>query len=142
MKSILALVFSFAAVASAIAADAAGFPPHTIGNSQLRVLPANAAGRKYQLHIGLPASYATEKTKRYPVIYVTDGYWDFEKLSVIRGGLVFDKVAPEYIVVAEGWAVVAELWWYRWVFGTYSWSHVLGVSAIANACSLAAGTLI
>jgi predicted alpha/beta superfamily hydrolase len=54
--------------------------------------------------VGLPASYAKETTKRYPVIYVTDGYWDFEKLSVIRGGLVFDKVAPEFIVVGLGYA--------------------------------------
>jgi predicted alpha/beta superfamily hydrolase len=80
------------------------FPPHTIGNSQLRVLPPTSAGRHYQLHIGLPASYAKETTRRYPVVYVTDAYWDFQKIDAIRGGLVYDKVVPEFIVVGLGYA--------------------------------------
>ncbi|HUG10600.1 MAG TPA: alpha/beta hydrolase-fold protein [Opitutaceae bacterium] len=89
--------------ASAFGADAPSFPPHTIGNSQLRVLPRNADGREYQLHIGLPASYANDKDRRYPVVFVTDGYWDFEKINVIRGSLVYDKVVPEFIIVGLGY---------------------------------------
>jgi len=85
-----------------LAADAPLFPPHTIGNSLLRVLPRNADGREYQLHIGLPASYANDKDRRYPVVFVTDGYRDFEKMNVIRGALVYDKVVPEFIVVGLG----------------------------------------
>jgi predicted alpha/beta superfamily hydrolase len=89
----------------ALAAEAAPpYPPHTIPGSELRVLPVNAAGRHYQLSIGLPASYAKETTRRYPVVYVTDGYWDFEKLDAIRGALVFDKVVPEFIIVGMGYA--------------------------------------
>lgn len=88
---------------SAFAADAPSFPPHTIGNSQLLVLPRNADGREYQLHIGLPASYANEKDRRYPVVFVTDGYWDFAKIEVIRGALVYDKVVPEFIIVGLGY---------------------------------------
>jgi len=80
------------------------YPPHTIGGSELRVLPTNAAGRHYQLSIGLPASYAKEISRRYPVVYVTDGYWDFQKLDAIRGALVFDKVTPEFIIVGLGYA--------------------------------------
>lgn len=102
MKPSLA-VLTFALVAGALPA-AESFPPHTIPNSQLRVLPINAAGRHYQLHIGLPASYATDTAKRYPVLYVTDGYWDFEKMVAIRGSLVFDKVVPEFIIVGLGYA--------------------------------------
>jgi predicted alpha/beta superfamily hydrolase len=49
------------------------------------------------LFVGLPASYATEPTKRYPVVYVTDGYWDFQKVTTIHGPLVYDKYAPEFI---------------------------------------------
>ncbi len=86
------------------AETAAAYPPHTIPGSELRVLPANAAGRHYQLSVGLPASYATETGRRYPVVYVTDGYWDFEKLDAIRGTLVFDKVTPEFIIVGLGYA--------------------------------------
>jgi len=80
------------------------YPPHTIPGSELRVLPTNGAGRHYQLSVGLPASYAKETGRRYPVVYVTDGYWDFEKLDAIRGALVFDKVVPEFIIVGIGYA--------------------------------------
>lgn len=66
-------------------------PPHTIPGSQIRVLPPNEAGRHYQLHVGLPASYGKEPSRRYPVVYVTDGYWDFAKLTTIHGSLVYDR---------------------------------------------------
>jgi len=80
------------------------YPPHTIANSQLRVLPPDANGRHYQLHIDLPADYAKDTTKRYPVVFVTDGYWDFEKMHTIRGSLLFDKYVPEFIIVGLGYA--------------------------------------
>jgi uncharacterized protein len=90
---------------SALASETAPeYPPHTIRGSEVRVLPVNAAGRHYQLSLGLPASYAKETARRYPVVYVTDGYWDFQKLDAIRGALVFDKVVPEFIIVGLGYA--------------------------------------
>ena len=80
------------------------YPPHTIPNSQLRVLPPTAEGRHYQLHIDLPPSYDQNPGKRYPVVFVTDGYWDFEKMYTIRGSLLYDKYAPEFIIVGLGYA--------------------------------------
>ncbi len=85
-------------------AKAPSHPPHSIPGSELRELPVNAAGRHYQLSVGLPAGYGKETGRRYPVVYVTDGYWDFEKLDAIRGTLVFDKVTPEFIIVGLGYA--------------------------------------
>ena len=79
-------------------------PPHTIPDSQIRVLPRNEAGRHYQLHVGLPASYAKEPSRRYPVVYVTDGYWDFAKMTTIHGSLVYDRVVPEFVTVGIGYA--------------------------------------
>lgn len=81
-----------------------GFPPFAIARSELRDFPPNAAGRAYQLQIGLPASYATSPEKRYPVVFVTDGYWDFPRMFVAQGALVYDKVAPEFIIVGLGYA--------------------------------------
>lgn len=105
MKAILAsLALLTLSATAALAADKPAYPPHIIGNSELRVLPVNAAGRHYQLSIGLPASYASQPDRRYPVVYVTDGYWDFQKLDAIRGSLVFDKVVPEFIIVGLGYA--------------------------------------
>ena len=47
-----------------------------------------------------------------------------------------------YLTVAETWAVVSELLLYRLVFERLSWARALGVSALANGASLAAGTLL
>lgn len=102
--SVLALGTFFAA--SAAAADGPAYPAYTIPNSQVRVLPVTREGRHYQLYIGLPASYGTDATRRYPVVYVTDGYWDFAKITSIGGGLVYDRVVPDFITVAFGYAGV------------------------------------
>ncbi len=105
--SLAASLVSIVALSGALASaseKSPSYPPHTIPGSELRVLPVNAAGRHYQLSVGLPASYAKETGRRYPVVYVTDGYWDFEKLDAIRGALVFDKVTPEFIIVGIGYA--------------------------------------
>jgi uncharacterized protein len=82
----------------------ASLPGHTIARSELRVLPRDAAGRQYQLHIGLPESYATSPERRYPVVFVTDAYWDFAKIFAIEGSLVYDRVVPEFITVGLGYA--------------------------------------
>jgi predicted alpha/beta superfamily hydrolase len=84
--------------------SAPAYPPHTIPGSQLRVLPVTADGRHYQLHVGLPASYGQDPGKRYPVVFVTDAYWDFEKLETMRGALFWDKYVPEFIIVGLGYA--------------------------------------
>jgi len=79
------------------------YPAHTIPNSQLRVLPKSSTGRQYQLHISLPENYSKETNKRYPVVFVTDGYWDFVKLDAIKGSLRYDKYVPEFIIVGLGY---------------------------------------
>jgi predicted alpha/beta superfamily hydrolase len=85
-------------------AEKPALPGYVIPRSEVRTLPVNAAGRHYALFIGLPASYATDPDKRYPVVYVTDGYWDFQKITAIHGPLVYDKYAPEFITVGMGYA--------------------------------------
>lgn len=105
MTPMKAILISFLAAVTAVTAAAApAYPPHAIANSELRVLPKTAAGRHYQLSVGLPASYAQNPDRRYPVVYVTDGYWDFGKLHAIHGALVFDRVVPEFIIVGIGYA--------------------------------------
>jgi hypothetical protein len=69
---VLALTMTIAAV-PAMPADTAKLPPYTVGRSEVRTLPVDKAGRHYALYIHLPASYATEPSKRYPVVFVTDG---------------------------------------------------------------------
>jgi predicted alpha/beta superfamily hydrolase len=93
-----------AAAAPAWSADKTALPGYVIPRSEVRTLPVNAAGRHYALFIGLPVSYATEPGKRYPVVFVTDGYWDFQKITTLHGPLVYDKYAPEFITVGMGYA--------------------------------------
>ncbi|KQV50560.1 hypothetical protein ASC95_14450 [Pelomonas sp. Root1217] len=101
-RIVLTLAFLFAAFQAS--AQAPAYPPHTVGNTQLRALPKNADGRSYQLHIHLPSSFAKEPKRRYPVLYVTDGYWDFATVVASYNNLNYDKVVPEFITVGLGYA--------------------------------------
>ena len=93
-----------ACAADSVAASAPAYPAVTIANTHLRSLPRAANGRDYQLSIALPAGYAQHPEKRYPVLYLTDGYWDFPLLCAIDGNLYYDQVLPEVIIVGLGYA--------------------------------------
>ncbi len=79
-------------------------PRHTVPNTELRVLPPTEDGRHYQLQVHLPASHASEPERRYPVVYVTDGYWDFVTVQASYNNFVYDRVVPEAIIVGLGYA--------------------------------------
>ncbi|HEY9107902.1 MAG TPA: alpha/beta hydrolase-fold protein [Roseateles sp.] len=102
-RIVLTVVLVFTALL-ARAADTPAYPPHTVPSTLLRALPKNADGRTYQLHIHLPASFAREPKRRYPVLYVTDGYWDFATIVASYNNLAYDKVVPEFITVGLGYA--------------------------------------
>ena len=82
------------------------YPPFTMANTPVRTLPVTSDGRHYALYIGLPESYGKVPGKTYPVVYVTDGYWDFTKVLTMGGFLAYDQVSPEYITVGPKLAVV------------------------------------
>lgn len=103
-RIVLTLAFLFGAVQAQAADPAPAYPAHSIPGSQLRALPKNADGRSYQLHVQLPASFAAEPKRRYPVLYVTDGYWDFATVVASYNNLAYDKVVPEFIIVGLGYA--------------------------------------
>jgi predicted alpha/beta superfamily hydrolase len=101
---LLAARTAAAADGAAAAANApAPAPHHVIGNSEVRVLPRSANGRDYMLYVALPPSYAKEPARRYPVLYLCDGYWDFALVNGFYGGLLYDKAAPEAIIVGFGY---------------------------------------
>jgi predicted alpha/beta superfamily hydrolase len=79
------------------------FPAYVLAGSQLRVLPKSANGHDYKLFIATPASYGTDPQKHYPVLYACDGNWSFVLLCGIYGGLAWDGVVPEYILVGIGY---------------------------------------
>jgi predicted alpha/beta superfamily hydrolase len=81
--------------------------PFTLNGTEVRTLPHSANGRDYTLYIGLPSSYATSPTRRYPVLYACDGYWDFHLLMAESGNLTVDYAIPECIVVGISYAGTA-----------------------------------
>jgi predicted alpha/beta superfamily hydrolase len=71
----------------------------TIANSEVRHLKSAATGRDYDIYIRLPDEYVPGNGRKYPVLYVLDGQWDFKLLDSIYGGLYYDKFVPEMIIV-------------------------------------------
>jgi predicted alpha/beta superfamily hydrolase len=79
------------------------FPPMVLPNTQLRVLPHAANGRDYLLYVALPPDYTASPGKKYPVLYICDGYWDFTLVNGFYGNLIYDRVAPHFIIVGFGY---------------------------------------
>ena len=73
--------------------------PYSFANTSVETLKASASELSHQLIISLPESYATEKNKRYPVVYYLDAYWDFPLLYATYGNLRYDRAIPEVILV-------------------------------------------
>lgn len=103
MKSLLAfLALTFALPLAFAAEPAPAYPPHVLRNTQIRPLPRSANGRDYQLFVALPPDYATSG-KKYPVLYICDGYWDFTLINGFYGNLRYDQVVPDFIIVGFGY---------------------------------------
>jgi uncharacterized protein len=80
-------------------AESAAYPRITIPGSELRTMKSTSTGRTYDLYIRKPADYEKIKDKKYPVLYLLDGQWDFKLLDSVIGGLVYDKWMPDILVV-------------------------------------------
>jgi hypothetical protein len=46
-----------------------------------------------------PSNYEQDKSTKYPALYILDGQWDFKLMDFVLGGLVYDKFAPQMILV-------------------------------------------
>ncbi len=102
-RGVRSLVFVALFALSALTLSAESF---VLNGTEVRALPRSSNGRDYTLYIGLPASYATSPSRRYPVLYASDGYWDFHLLVWEAGNLVVDGLIPECIVVGIGYSGV------------------------------------
>jgi predicted alpha/beta superfamily hydrolase len=70
-----------------------------VRGSELHKMKSTATGRDYDLYIHKPADFDKSKDKKYPVLYLLDGQWDFKLLDSVVGGLVYDKWMPDIVVV-------------------------------------------
>jgi predicted alpha/beta superfamily hydrolase/quercetin dioxygenase-like cupin family protein len=105
----LALLFAGTARAqstpSATQTQAASALPGRVGipNTQALELHSALVDRDYVLHVNLPANYEATGDRRYPVVYLLDGQWDFPLLSSIYGEQYFDGFIPAFIIVGITW---------------------------------------
>lgn len=68
-------------------------------NTQIIPIRSKFTGRQHELIITLPASWSKDPHKTYPVLYYLDAYWDTPLLVSTYGNVIYDNVAPEFIMV-------------------------------------------
>ena len=102
--TVVIVCLSFVLAGMACAQQSSGTNPQalpkvTLAGSELRTMKSTSTGRDYDLYIHIPSDYGQNKTKKYPVLYILDGQWDFKLMDSVLGGLVYDKFIPEIIMV-------------------------------------------
>ena len=86
----------------------AALQPFSIANSQIIPIESNHTGRKHELVVVLPASYAANPDRKYPVFYYLDAYWDTPMVSAVYGNLLYDNQVPEMILVGFSYPAGAD----------------------------------
>lgn len=94
IQVIICLLLGMAAMLNAQA-----LPKVTILGSEMRTIHSDETGRDYDLYIHLPSDFSKETSKKYPVVYILDGQWDFKLMDSVLGGLVYDKFVPQMVLV-------------------------------------------
>lgn len=98
---ILMAAASIALAASAASADPIFVPvdqPTGLKGEQFRI-ESRTTKRAYTIHVRLPADYAKEPARRYPIVYLTDGDGLFPVLGGSHILLNLDEKLPEAIIV-------------------------------------------
>lgn len=72
----------------------------SLPGTEIRQLSSAETGRDYDIYIRPPEKYNPDQNKKYPVLYVLDGQWDFKLLDSIYGGLHYDGYVPELFIVS------------------------------------------
>jgi predicted alpha/beta superfamily hydrolase len=76
----------------------------SIPGSQIKKFTSKIVnGQEYVLQISLPAGYATNNNKKYPVVFLMDSQWDFPLLTALYGEQYYDGFIPELIIVGITW---------------------------------------
>jgi predicted alpha/beta superfamily hydrolase len=104
MKScIFFLTIFFCTAAVAQIKTLPDYPPVILPGSKLIQFKSAINSQDYNLAVQLPGSYKDSSTKVYPVLYLLDGQWSFAPTLGLLGGLNYDALVQEVIVVAIGW---------------------------------------
>ena len=97
-KKYLLVAFIFLGISTFAVAQEAN-NKFVLNNTQLVPIKSKITGRNHELVVVFPSSYASNPSKKYPVLYYLDAYWDTPLLVSTYGNLVYDNVVPEFIMV-------------------------------------------
>lgn len=79
--------------------------PYVLEGTQVWSVPDPRSGRAYEVFISLPASYAREPERRYPVLYIADADYGFPLIRSITRRINLDgPVTEEFILVGLSYA--------------------------------------
>ena len=98
MKKLVLLLVLLLGIAGSVMAQQTP-KKFVIGNSEIVPLQSKITGQAHELIIIYPDSYAKNPTKKFPVLYFLDAYWDVPQMVSAYGNLVYDKMTPEFIMV-------------------------------------------
>ncbi len=96
-KYALMLVMLLGMSVSAVAQE--GNKQFVLGNTQIIPMQSKSTGRAHELVVVLPDGYAANPTKKYPVLYFLDAYWDTPLVAASYSNLIYDNQVPEMILV-------------------------------------------
>lgn len=86
-------------------AQQGGGEPYALLGTEVWDVPDPASGRDYQVFVSLPASYAKEPARRYPVLYVTDADYAFPLIRQIARRLNVERPqVRDFILVGLSYA--------------------------------------
>lgn len=68
---------------SPAAPNDAGIARYAIDDTEVRTIRSSVLGREYPVFVALPATYASQPDRRYPVVFVTDANYAFPLLRAI-----------------------------------------------------------
>ena len=90
---------------SSPASQAGQGQPYQLAGTQVWDVPDPVTGRKYQVFVSLPASYAANPERTYPVLYVTDAAYAFPLISQMARRMNLDGPRIEdFILVGLSYA--------------------------------------
>jgi predicted alpha/beta superfamily hydrolase len=99
-KMLALLALSIACMSFTMQASAQPGPKQfVLANTQIIPVQSKSTGKAHELVVVLPASYASNPGKTYPVLYYLDAYWDTPLLTATYGNLIYDNQVPEFIMV-------------------------------------------
>ncbi len=70
--------------------------------TQLLSIHSSIVNQDYDLYVNLPRNYS-DVTRKFPVIYLLDGQWDFPLVNGLYGGQYYDGFVPDVITVGVTW---------------------------------------